>query len=129
MTRWQTRESAKQARCREQNESAVRARITASDDLGESSFRCECGDAACTCAIELTRSEYEWVRGLGTRFAVARNHENPENEVVIEENGRFAIVETVVGEATKLARTSDPRQRRRERCWQDAAAGKPGDVR
>lgn len=127
MARWRTCECAKRAHCREQNESAAQASVAGP---GESSFRCECGDAACSRAITLTRSEYERVRGLGTRFAVARDHENPENEVVIEENGRFAIVETVVGEATKLARISDPRQRRRERCWQEAAQrGEPGDTR
>ncbi len=130
MASWRTRESAKQARSREQNELTAQGRTAASTDGGEGSFRCECGDAHCSGAIALTLSEYERVRGRATRFGVARNHENPESEDVIEENGRFAVVEVVTGEATKLARRSDPRQWRRESCWRKAAhSGKPGQGR
>lgn len=121
MVSWRVRESAKQACCREQNESTALARRTTSADGGETSFRCECGDPQCSRAITLTLSEYEWVRGRATHFAVARNHENPEGEAVVEENPRFAIVEVVTREATKLASRSDPRQRRRERRWSKAA--------
>lgn len=38
---------------------------------------------------------------------MARSHENPESEQVIQENERFAVTKTVTGEATKLARGSD----------------------
>jgi len=113
MASWRQHESEKQARCREQNE----AKAWAPTDVGEGSFRCECGDGDCSRAITLTPTEYAGVRAYGTRFAVARNHENPESEQVIQENERFATVETVTAEATKLARRSDPGQRRRERCW------------
>lgn len=130
MASWRGRESAKQARSREQNESTARVCAAASADGGEGSFRCECGDAHCSLAITLALSEYERVRGHATRFAVARDHENPESEAVIEENARFAIVELVTGEATKLARRGDPRQLRRESCWRKAArSGKPGQGR
>jgi stearoyl-CoA desaturase (delta-9 desaturase) len=50
------------------------------------------------------------VRAYATHFAIARNHENPESEQLIEEHERFAVVETVSGEAVKLARRSNPRQ-------------------
>ncbi|HMJ94946.1 MAG TPA: hypothetical protein VK486_03790 [Thermoleophilaceae bacterium] len=73
------------------------------------SFRCECGDEDCLCAIRLTSMEYESVRAYATHFAIARNHENPESEQLIEEHERFAVVETVSGDAVKLARKSDPR--------------------
>ena len=106
MVSWRDRESEKRARCREQNEATARA-----------PFRCECGDGDCNRAIGLTPAEYATVREYATHFAIARNHENPESEQVIEENERYAVVETVTGNATKLARRSDPRQRRRERCW------------
>lgn len=75
-----------------------------------SSFRCECGDEACACAIRLTAAEYESVRAYATHFAIARNHENPESEQLIEEHERFAVVEMVSGEAAKLARRTYPRQ-------------------
>lgn len=119
MGSWRAGESAKQVRCREENESTARER-GGSVPGGQASFRCECGDPRCGCVITLTLSEYERVRGWATHFALARNHENPESERVVQENARFAVVEVVTGEATKLARRSDPRQRRREQCQRGA---------
>jgi hypothetical protein len=112
---WRQRESETQARSRNDNESTARVRASPPADGGMSSYRCECGDDACTCAILLTAAEYESVREYATHFAIARNHENPESEQLIEEHTRFAVVETVSGEAAKLARRSDPRQWRDER--------------
>ena len=105
MTSWQALESEKQMGCREQNEATAGA------------FRCECGDAGCTTSIALTPAEYAGVRSYATHFAMARNHENPESDRVVEENERYAVVETVTGDAAKRARRTDPSQRRRERCW------------
>ena len=108
MASWRERESETQARSREHNEWTAHARP---DTRGwMSTFRCECGDAACTCPIRLTLAEYESVRAYATRFAIARNHENPESEQLIEEHERFAVVEIVSGEAARLARRSCPRQ-------------------
>ena len=76
------------------------------------SFRCECGDEACTCAIILTPAEYEHVRCYATHFAIARNHENPESEQLIEEHGRFDVMAPIEHDAVRLARRSDPRQGR-----------------
>ena len=126
MVSWRARDSEKQARCREQNESTEQAGAARSAEPGKSSFRCECGDAHCSCAIALTATEYAVVRASATHFAVARNHENPESEQVVHENERYAIVETVTADATQHARRSDPRQKRRERRWPQAArSGKP----
>jgi alanine racemase len=107
---WRDRESETQARSREENESIARARRSPTMDAGMSRFRCECGDETCTCAIRLTAAEYEAVRAYATHFAIARNHENPESEQLIEEHERFAVLETVSAEAAKLARRSYPRQ-------------------
>jgi hypothetical protein len=107
---WRERESETQTRLREDNESTARARGSVAADRGLSGFRCECGDEACTCTIQLTAAEYESVRTYATHFAIARNHENPESEQLVEEHERFAVVETVSGEATKHARRHDPRQ-------------------
>lgn len=112
MPNWRDRESGTQARSREDNETTARAR--AGRNGGMSSFRCECGDEDCMCAIALTEMEYESVRAYATHFAIARNHENPESEQLIEEHARFAVVEMVSGDAVKLARKSDPRQKREE---------------
>jgi hypothetical protein len=121
MDSWQQRESEKQARCREQNERTARRPTAAAADGGASDFRCECGDGQCSDAIALTLTEYAVVRTYATHFAVARDHENPESEQVVDENDRFAVVQTVTEGATKLARRSDPRQRRRERRWLEPA--------
>jgi hypothetical protein len=107
---WRDRESETQARSREENESTARARGSPTIDGGTSAFRCECGDEACTRAIRLTAAEYESVRAYATHFAIARNHENPESEQLIEEQERFAVVAAVSAEAVKLARRSYPRQ-------------------
>jgi hypothetical protein len=109
MSSWRQRESETQAGSREDNESA-RARGRPTTDGGMTLFRCECGDEACTCAIRLTAAEYESVRAYATHFAIARNHENPESEQLVEEHERFAVVEMVSGDAAKHARRSDPRQ-------------------
>jgi hypothetical protein len=49
------------------------------------------------------------VRAHASRFIVVLNHENPEAESVIEQNSRFAIIETYAGGASRIARESDPR--------------------
>jgi hypothetical protein len=110
MASWREREAETQARSREANEATAGARASARAYGWMSTFRCECGDAACACPIRLTVAEYESVRAYATRFAIARNHENPEIEGLIEEHERFAVVETVSGEGAKLARRSDPRR-------------------
>jgi hypothetical protein len=111
--RWREREAQTQARTREDNEAAARAPAAMPPGGTLSSFRCECGDEDCTCEIQLSLAEYESVRAHATRFVIARDHENPESEQVVEEHERFAVVAAVSGEAAKLARRSDPRQWRR----------------
>lgn len=85
----------------------------ASESLGLGSgvhvFRCECGDRRCDSTIELTRSEYERVREHPARFAIVLNHENPECDRVVAEYERHAVVEKLVGEASRHARRSDRR--------------------
>jgi len=77
-------------------------------------FICECGDRGCTSLLHLELAEYESVRAHPARFVIARNHENPEAERVVRENGRFAVVETFTGERSKPALESNPRWQRGE---------------
>jgi hypothetical protein len=109
LTSWRQQESEKQMRARDANEST--AHTFAATPAGQSvgSFVCECGDRGCTRAISLTLAEYGSVRAYATQFAIARDHENPESERVITESERFAVIETLSPEATKLARRSNPR--------------------
>lgn len=79
-------------------------------------FVCECGNPECGQAISLTRVEYERIRGYANRFAVALDHENPETETVVEQNDRFAVVESYAGEASRIAQDTDPRSQANTRA-------------
>ena len=72
-------------------------------------FVCECGDGDCSQWIELTKPEYERVRGHSTHFAIAVDHENPESESVISECARYAVVTTVEPIAMRISRETDRR--------------------
>lgn len=110
ITSWRQQESEKQMRARVANEATVQ-RLAGKLAGGQivSSFVCECGDRGCTCAISLTLEQYAAVRASATQFVIARDHENPESERVLAESARFAVIETLSPEATKLARRTDPR--------------------
>ena len=89
---------------------------------GRDRLICECGNPDCTQPIELTRGEYEHVREYANHFVVALNHENPETESIIEQNERFAVVETYAGAPSQIARETDPRSQHHLRRTQPAAA-------
>lgn len=71
-------------------------------------FLCECGEEACMQRIELTRDEYERVRGVSDHFAVKPDHEHPDFERVVEQGERYSVIEKV-GESDDLAKRTDPR--------------------
>jgi anti-anti-sigma factor len=124
---WHEKEARSQALFRAVNERiAELARDFGSNARG--SFICECGNPECAQPIALTRAEYERVREHANRFAVALNHENPETETVVEENERFAVVESYAGEASQIARETDPRSQAstRMRRRQTAARASEG---
>ena len=76
----------------------------------DAEFLCECGDQGCVQAIRMTIGEYEGLRADPTHFAIVPGHEIPDVEQVIIANERFAVVEKLVGEATKVAIETDPRK-------------------
>ena len=79
------------------------------EDEGEPiAFFCECGDRDCTERIEVTTTRYEAVRGVAERFFVMPGHNDPRVERVVEDAGRFMVVEKV-GEAAEVAAENDPR--------------------
>jgi hypothetical protein len=73
-------------------------------------FLCECADLECRERIPLTKDEYEAVRAGPAYFAVKPGHVLPELERVVEEGGRFTIVEKV-GAGAAVASDLDPRSR------------------
>ena len=106
MVSWREREARNEARFRTQNEWVETAGAEIDTLLA---FVCECGDGECQRTIELTLSEYEFVRSTSNRFAVFLNHENPECEVVISECARFAVIDKIEGWGLRISRETDPR--------------------
>jgi hypothetical protein len=70
---------------------------------------CECGDAACTDRISLTRDEYERVRADAHLFAVATGHVAPDVEEVVEQRPGYDVVCKFKGAPAEIARKTDPR--------------------
>jgi hypothetical protein len=73
-------------------------------------YLCECSDSGCTDPIRLTNPEYEAVRSVSVRFAIALNHENPEVDRLVFENERYATVDKFYGYGAEIARDTDPRR-------------------
>jgi 3,4-dihydroxy-2-butanone 4-phosphate synthase len=119
---WHDREARNQALFRDVNEQIeLLAEQPGVDVLDQ--LVCECGNPECAQRIELTRAEYERVRGHASRFAVALNHENPETESIVEQNERFAVVETYAGASSRIARETDPRSQQHLRRTEAATRG------
>ncbi len=72
-------------------------------------FLCECGDPTCAQPIAMSLAEYEAVRSDSARFALVPGHETPELERVVEDHGRYVVVEKTPGRPTDLAVGLDPR--------------------
>jgi hypothetical protein len=70
---------------------------------------CECGHAACTMAVSVPLSAYEWARAAPARFVIAVSHELPAFERIVRDADGYRIVEKI-GDARELAAASDPRR-------------------
>lgn len=111
MSDYQDQEAKNETVFREMNEWTEEANDTRSGaappmDL----YLCECSDLRCSDPISLTRPEYEAIRAVSVRFAIALDHENPEIDAVLFENDRFATVEKFYGAGAAIARATDPRR-------------------
>ena len=110
MDGWRRQEATQQALRRDANESIeVCSTRTGRHPLLDNLFLCECGDPRCMRTLHLSLAEYESVRAWPTHFLIAANHENPEVESVVSEMDRFAVIETLTGEASKVALRTNPR--------------------
>jgi hypothetical protein len=110
MLDWREQEATNETVFRAMNEWSEDANDASSADHRVNTYLCECSDSRCTEPIGLTRLEYEAVRAVPVRFAIALNHENPEIDRVLFENQRFATVEKFYGAGAKIARSTDPRR-------------------
>jgi hypothetical protein len=78
------------------------------DTGGRLEFVCECSSPNCIEKVKATEAEYEAVRSKATTFLVARGHDDPAVEEVVEQVDRFLVVEKR-GEAAEIAEQTDPR--------------------
>jgi hypothetical protein len=62
-------------------------------DAEETDFICECADTSCTHRVTASLSEYEEVRDDPTTFLLVPGHEQRDIERVVEDRGRFHVVE------------------------------------
>lgn len=108
MTPWRKKEVGNEIQSREINE-LIDGSNEAGDTEPASRYVCECSGEACTATIALTHLEYEEVRAHGAHFAIARNHESPDLDLLVSEREGFAIVRKVPGFPANLATASDPR--------------------
>ena len=75
---------------------------------GPINFICECANPDCGATIELSHGEYEAIRRNPTHFFVLSDHVYPEVENVVDDRGRYVVVEKFgaggrVAEATSSA--------------------------
>jgi hypothetical protein len=95
---------------REVNERIKDVNEGADDTVSTTEFLCECGDPDCIEPVRLTQVEYEQVRRNPKHFAILPDHADPEVEVVVARNERFAVVEKTDPDAARIAVREDPRR-------------------
>ncbi|HEU5288513.1 MAG TPA: hypothetical protein VFV20_08930 [Candidatus Limnocylindria bacterium] len=74
---------------------------------GTIAYACECPADDCRELIVLTAEQYESVRADDRQFLVARGHEVPDVEAVVEDNGTWLVVRKL-GEAGEVAERLAP---------------------
>ncbi|HEV8089231.1 MAG TPA: hypothetical protein VGQ50_11255 [Actinomycetota bacterium] len=109
MSDWREQEVGNETSSREINE-WIDESSPGADSGGTYPYVCECSDGACKSTIALTHTEYEEVRAYGTHFAIARDHESPDLDLMVSERARFTIVRKLPGLPARLANASDPRR-------------------
>jgi hypothetical protein len=78
-------------------------------DAASTEFVCECSNANCTHRVEATLEEYETVRADGATFMLAPGHAEKDIERVVDNRGRFHIVEKVQATVRATVKRLDPR--------------------
>jgi hypothetical protein len=73
------------------------------------SYYCECSRTDCRDRLDLTLEEYDAVRGDSRHFLIAPGHEYTEVESVVEDHGRYVVVEKI-DEVAPLVEATDPRR-------------------
>jgi hypothetical protein len=82
--------------------------------LARRPYFCECSRTDCRAILRLSSDEYEAVRADSRRFAIAPGHEYAEVERVVDDQGRYAVVEKFE-EVAPVVEATDPRRADTER--------------
>jgi hypothetical protein len=72
-------------------------------------YLCECADPGCHEKVELTHSQYEYVRSNSMWFVVVPGHEVPDVETVIDTHDGWNVIEKAA-EVSDIAEATDPRR-------------------
>lgn len=70
---------------------------------------CECGHSDCTERLEVRAQDYERVRGDSRLYVIAKGHEIPDVEQVVEQAEGYDVVRKNEGVPADLSRELDPR--------------------
>ena len=91
---------------RDVNEQAAEAASRLDNAL---EFLCECAQLDCSTYLTVRLEDYERIRSNARRFFVAKGHEIPKFENVVEEGPGWVVVEKF-GIAGQTAKDEDPRE-------------------
>ncbi len=78
-------------------------------DGEEERYLCECADPVCTEKVELTRSQYEYVRSDSRWFVVVPGHEVLDVETVIDTHDGWNVIEKKA-DVAHITEATDPRK-------------------
>lgn len=93
---------------REVNERVEEIANSFGADTNTIRFICECAGTDCAETIQMTVNEYEALRSVPERFAIADGHQIPDVERTVEKSTRYVIVEKI-GAGEEVAKDLDPR--------------------
>ena len=78
-------------------------------DARRERYMCECADPDCREKVELTRSQYEYVRSDSCWFVAVPGHEIPDVEKVIDTHDHWNLIEKDP-DVAHVVKGSDPRK-------------------
>lgn len=108
MTDREERIAKNEAIARDINERIEEAMASLSPE-GYTRMLCECGQLDCERKVAITVEEYERTRADPRRFVVVKEHVIPDVEDVVDDTGRFVVVQKREGTPADVAESLDPR--------------------
>lgn len=76
---------------------------------GKMDVVCECGDGECADRLEVAVAAYERIRGDSRLYVIAKGHDIPDLEEVVEQTDGYDVVRKNEGTPAELSRELDPR--------------------